>query len=51
MRTSATDTGGTLARTGTSPALAPLGIASAAAVALGAGTVLLMRRRKAADNA
>ncbi|MEV5812547.1 hypothetical protein [Streptomyces mutabilis] len=51
VRTSATDTGGTLARTGTSPALAPLGIASAAAVALGAGTVLLMRRRKAADDA
>ncbi|WCN01883.1 hypothetical protein [Streptomyces sp. M92] len=51
VRTSATGTGGTLAQTGTSPALAPLGIASAVAVALGAGTVVAARRRRAADNA
>ncbi|WP_308406320.1 hypothetical protein [Streptomyces sp. AC602_WCS936] len=51
VRTSATGTGGTLAQTGTSPALAPLGIASAVAVALGAGTVVAVRRRRAADNA
>ncbi|MFC7982258.1 hypothetical protein [Streptomyces sp. NPDC057336] len=51
VRTSATGTGGTLAQTGTSPALAPLGIASAVAVALGAGTVVAARRRRGADNA
>ncbi|MFE1015327.1 hypothetical protein ACFW4M_29100 [Streptomyces sp. NPDC058794] len=50
VRTSATGTG-TLAQTGTSPALAPLGIASAVAVALGAGTVVAARRRRAADDA
>ncbi|MFH8241668.1 hypothetical protein [Streptomyces sp. NPDC018321] len=50
VRTSATGTGGTLAQTGTSPALAPLGIASAVAVALGAGTIVAARRRRGADN-
>ncbi|MEU6639401.1 hypothetical protein [Streptomyces rochei] len=43
-------TGGTLAQTGTSPALVPLGAASAVAVALGAGAVLAARRRMTADR-
>ncbi|MGC9442744.1 hypothetical protein [Streptomyces sp. WG5] len=46
-----TDTAGNLARTGTSSAMAPLALASAVAVALGAGTVVAIRRRKAAQNA
>ncbi|MFF9200496.1 hypothetical protein ACF1AE_01380 [Streptomyces sp. NPDC014986] len=46
-----TTTGGSLAETGTSSAMAPLGLASAVTVVLGAGTVLAVRRRRAADNA
>ncbi|MER5990263.1 hypothetical protein [Streptomyces viridosporus] len=46
-----TGAGGSLAATGTSSAMAPLALTSAVTVALGAGTVLTLRRRKAADNA
>ncbi|MGC9500796.1 hypothetical protein [Streptomyces sp. WG7] len=45
------DTAGNLAKTGTSSAMAPLAVTSAVAVALGAGTVFAIRRRKAAANA
>ncbi|MGW3510675.1 hypothetical protein [Streptomyces sp. NPDC000994] len=45
-----TDTGGNLAATGASSAMAPLALASAVTVVLGAGAVLAVRRRKAAGN-
>ncbi|WP_445524923.1 LAETG motif-containing sortase-dependent surface protein [Streptomyces cyslabdanicus] len=45
-----TDTDGNLAATGASSATAPLALASAVTVALGAGAVLVARRRKAAGN-
>jgi len=50
-QTAATGTGGSLAETGTSSAMTPLGLASAVTVALGAGAVAVVRRRKAAGNA
>ncbi|MFH8976442.1 hypothetical protein [Streptomyces sp. NPDC017890] len=49
--TGTTGTTGNLAETGTSSAMTPLALASAAAVALGAGTVFTVRRRKAAQKA
>ncbi|MDR3081870.1 MAG: LPXTG cell wall anchor domain-containing protein [Streptomyces sp.] len=45
-----TDADGNLAKTGTSSAMAPLALASAVTVVLGAGAVFAVRRRKAADN-
>jgi colicin import membrane protein len=45
-----TDADGNLADTGTSSATAPLALASAVTLVLGAGAVLAVRRRKAADN-
>ncbi|MER7055252.1 hypothetical protein [Streptomyces sp. NPDC000351] len=46
-----TEADGNLARTGSSSAMTPIALTSAAAVALGAGTVFAIRRRRAADNA
>lgn len=40
-------TGGNLASTGSSSATLPIGVAAAAAVVMGAGTVLVVRRRRA----
>ncbi|MBA4866716.1 LPXTG cell wall anchor domain-containing protein [Streptomyces sp. PSKA54] len=42
--------GGDLAKTGTSSATMPLALAATATVVLGAGAVLAVRRRRAADN-
>ncbi|MFC8368905.1 MULTISPECIES: hypothetical protein [unclassified Streptomyces] len=43
--------GGSLARTGTSSAMAPLALTSALTAVLGAGAVLAARRRRTTDNA
>ncbi|MET9775191.1 hypothetical protein ABZ023_13185 [Streptomyces sp. NPDC006367] len=53
-RQTVTTTGGTpagsLAATGTSPAMTPIAVTGALAVALGAGTVFVVRRRRATDH-
>ncbi|GAA4002223.1 hypothetical protein GCM10022384_56260 [Streptomyces marokkonensis] len=46
-----TEADGNLARTGSSSAMTPIALASATAVALGAGTVFAIRRRRDADSA
>ncbi|MFJ8866833.1 LAETG motif-containing sortase-dependent surface protein [Streptomyces sp. NPDC102473] len=48
---SATPTGGTLAATGSSDATSQLALASGAALAIGAGAVFVVRRRKAGTHA